>query len=78
MRALMKTCSRARVFSLLLFAGGFFAGVPAFAVPAPAKPNVIFIYADDLGKGMISAFWLRHFKLDACDGDFANGVNRAG
>ncbi len=78
MKALAKTCSRARVFSLLLLAGGFFAGVPAFAVPAPAKLNVIFIYADDMGKGMISAFGQRHFKMDACDGDFANDINRAG
>lgn len=63
MRALTKTCSRARVFSLLLFAGGFFAGVPAFAVPAQEKPNVIVVMADDLGPGDVSAYDAKTTKL---------------
>ncbi len=27
----------------------------------PVKPNVIYIYADDMGKGMLSAYGQRHF-----------------
>ena len=33
----------------------------------PVKPNVIYIYADDMGKGMLSAYGQRHFTTPHID-----------
>lgn len=38
------------------------------------RPNVIFIYADDLGKGMLSAYGQRHFSTPNIDRLFNEGV----
>jgi arylsulfatase A-like enzyme len=35
------------------------------------KPNIIYMYADDLGSGMLSCYGQRHFKIP-----FECGVNR--
>ncbi len=39
------------------------------------KTNVIFIYADDLGQGMLSHFGQKHFKTDNIDRIFSEGTN---
>ena len=46
-----------RLVCLLLLAGGLMVGsVPAVAAAAPARPNIVFIMADDLGKEWISCY----------------------
>ncbi|MFI3304665.1 MAG: sulfatase-like hydrolase/transferase [Rikenellaceae bacterium] len=39
------------------------------------RPNVIFIYADDLGKGMLSAYGQRHFTTPNIDAIIGEGVS---
>ncbi|MFV0585572.1 MAG: sulfatase-like hydrolase/transferase [Parabacteroides gordonii] len=41
----------------------------------PEKPNVIFIYADDMGKGMISAYGQRQFTTPNIDALIARGTS---
>ena len=42
---------------------------------APAKPNVIYIYADDMGKGMLSAYGQRHFTTPNIDRMVTKGTS---
>jgi arylsulfatase A-like enzyme len=37
------------------------------AAPSARPPNVVFIYADDLGRGMLSAYGQRHFRTPNID-----------
>ena len=48
----------------------------AFGIPktAQTRPNVVFIYADDLGKGMLSRFGQRRFSTPNIDRIFAEGA----
>jgi cerebroside-sulfatase len=41
--------------------------VPVLPAVAQQKPNVVFIYADDMGKGMISAYGQKHFTTPYMD-----------
>ena len=41
----------------------------------PAKPNVIYIYADDMGKGMLSAYGQRHFTTPNIDRMVTKGTS---
>ena len=38
------------------------------------KPNVIYIYADDMGKGMLSAYGQRHFTTPHIDAMVTGGL----
>lgn len=40
----------------------------------PVKPNVIYIYADDMGKGMLSAYGQRHFTTPHIDAMVTRGL----
>jgi len=56
------------------------ASVPVFsqaAKPKTARPNVIYIYADDLGKGMLSAYGQRQFSTPNIDSLIHHGVSFA-
>ena len=39
------------------------------------KPNVIYIYADDMGKGMLSAYGQRHFTIPHIDAMVTRGTS---
>ena len=41
----------------------------------PIKPNVIYVYADDMGKGMLSAYGQRHFTTPNIDALVARGTS---
>ena len=41
----------------------------------PVKPNVIYIYADDMGKGMLSAYGQRHFTTPNIDRMVTKGTS---
>ncbi len=41
----------------------------------PEKPNIIYIYADDMGKGMLSAYGQRHFTTPNIDVLVAKGTS---
>ena len=41
----------------------------------PVKPNVIYIYADDMGKGMLSAYGQRHFTTPHIDAMVTRGTS---
>ncbi len=41
----------------------------------PEKPNVIYIYADDMGKGMLSAYGQQHFTTPNIDAMVAEGTS---
>ncbi|WP_293710160.1 sulfatase-like hydrolase/transferase [uncultured Parabacteroides sp.] len=44
-------------------------------VQRPDKPNVIFIYADDMGKGMVSAYGQKQFTTPNIDAMIARGTS---
>lgn len=44
-------------------------------VQQPVKPNVIYIYADDMGKGMVSAYGQRHFTTPNIDAMVNRGTS---
>lgn len=44
-------------------------------IPQNQRPNVIFIYADDMGKGMLSAYGQKHVKTPNIDQIFQEGVS---
>lgn len=58
-----------------LLAIGAAAGVSlGKTLPVRERPNVLFIYADDLGKGMLSHFGQKHFSTPNIDRIFKEGV----
>jgi hypothetical protein len=50
-------------------AGSLAAGAPKLASPAPARPNVVFILADDLGYGDLSCFGRPDYRTPNLDGE---------
>lgn len=61
--------------TLLLAAGLAGCLIPNPLQAAPKRPNVIFIYADDLGKGMLSAYGQRHFTTPHIDSLITQGTS---
>ncbi|MDD2205503.1 MAG: sulfatase-like hydrolase/transferase [Bacteroidales bacterium] len=45
------------------------------STPETSRPNVIFIYADDLGKGMISAYGQQQFRTPTIDSLISRGIS---
>lgn len=39
-----------------------------------AKPNIIYIYADDLGRGMLSCYGQKHFETPNIDRLAGEGI----
>lgn len=61
-----------------LLAIGAAAGVSlGKTLPVRERPNVLFIYADDLGKGMLSHFGQKHFSTPNIDRIFKEGATFA-
>jgi arylsulfatase A-like enzyme len=61
---------------IILALGAFFFTAQATGVAADKKhPNVIFIYANDLGKGLLSAYGQKHFTTPNIDTLIRNGVS---
>lgn len=67
----MKVTRRA----FLLAVGATAAGVALGQAKAAARPNVVLVYADDLGKGMLSHFGQRHFSTPNIDRLFREGAD---
>ena len=44
-------------------------------IQSPIKPNVIYIYADDMGKGMLSAYGQKHFTTPNIDAMVTRGTS---
>lgn len=63
-----------RTFLTLLGLTSAFSIVHARTTADSARPNVIFIYADDLGKGMLSAYGQPHFTTPNIDKLFKKGI----
>jgi len=62
------------IYSILVFCIFFFIGHTAYA-GAKKNPNVIYIYASDLGKGLLSAYGQNHFTTPNIDALIKNGVS---
>ncbi len=54
-----------------------FSGGQTLAAPKQQQPNIIFIYADDMGKGMLSANGQKYIKTPNIDKIFNRGVQFA-
>ena len=62
---------------LIMFSGAFMASVPSAAQTAKAttdKPNVILVYADDMGMGMLSCLGQRQIMTPNIDRVFRQGT----
>ena len=62
------------IYSLLALGVCFIASQPVHANPKK-NPNVIFIYASDMGKGLLSAYGQQHFTTPNMDALINNGVS---
>ena len=62
------------IFSILAICTFFFFGQTAYAV-AKKNPNVIYIYASDFGKGLLSAYGQKQFTTPNIDALINNGVS---
>ena len=63
-----------RVVALCLMAGPWLAGAPAFAQPAAKKPNIVVIFADDLGYGDLGAYGQKLIRTPNLDRLAAEGL----
>ena len=52
----------------------FLASLTALRAAAPAKPNIIFILADDLGVGNVSCYGADNYKTPNIDKLAAGGI----
>ena len=66
-------------YQLSILSLGFLAVLPCGArqrrAAMPEKPNVIYIYADDMGKGMLSAYGQQHLTTPNIDALIAEGTS---
>lgn len=61
--------------SLLSISVGSVYGDNATGASGAVKPNIIYIYADDMGKGMVSAYGQRHFSTPHIDRLISRGTS---
>ena len=68
--------------NILVIGSIFCMGIPAVSVCAPLKsggnrtrPNVVFIYADDLGRGMLSHYGQKYISTPNIDCLFKEGTS---
>jgi arylsulfatase A-like enzyme len=70
-------CKKIIIYISLLLSASFFTIRTMDAAEAPTKrlPNVIFIYANDMGKGLLSAYGQKHYTTPNIDTLIHNGVS---
>ncbi|MDR0699086.1 MAG: sulfatase-like hydrolase/transferase [Tannerella sp.] len=70
-------CKKVFIYISFILSASFTAvqAVDAAETPMKDHPNVVFIYANDMGKGLLSAYGQKHFTTPNIDALIHNGVS---